>query len=212
MIGPDDDLSDKAHQDEHHPHYAEEEGDEDHGAHPLSAEEDPPPDHEEGDEPSEEEKKESTPAEEPDRLGGVTLQEYKGYEIEDHAEGPGETVLRTAIPPRMIPHLYLCDLSPHPGGVGRDEAMHLSIEADVLHHLPPVGLEGATVIVKPYPGEEGDEAVRHHGGESAGEEGLLSVSAPAAHHIVALLQLLQQPGYIGRVVLEVRIHRDDDAA
>ena len=92
------------------------------------------------------------------------------------------------------------------------EAVHFAVEADVLSDLAAVGLERAAVVVQVDARAPRDKPVGDHRGQFARDGLVLTVLAPAARHIVALVQLGQQQPDVGRIVLQVRVHRHDNVA
>src|SRR4051812_2268243 len=90
--------------------------------------------------------------------------------------------------------------------------MQLAVELDVLKHLASVGLERAAIVVQGYAGSPGDTAVGDSRWQRAAQERVLPILAPAAHNIIPLVELLQQPWNIGRVVLEIGIDRNHHVA
>ena len=88
--------------------------------------------------------------------------------------------------------------------------MHLAVQARLAHDRRAVRLQGAAVVVEADAGHAADEPVRDPRRQLAGEA-VLPVLPPAADDVVALVELLEQPPDVGRVVLEVAVHRDDDS-
>src|SRR3990172_6983609 len=86
---------------------------------------------------------EAQEAEDLDRPGPVAHQELHGQEIEQHADGPPQAVLRDPAPPRPVGDRDLRDRGAHPPGQRREEAVHLAVERDVPQDLPAVHLEPA---------------------------------------------------------------------
>ena len=109
-----------------------------------------------------------------------------------------------------MPHRDLGDAGPAQIGKYRNETVQLPVDGDALDHLPPVGLEGAAVIVDSHPGDPSDKPVGHPGGNFSGKPGVLPVFAPAGYHVVPLLELGQEQGDVGGIILEIRIQGDDD--
>ena len=107
-------------------------------------------------------------------------------------------------------HGELGDARPLPGGIDRDEAVHLAVEADLLDDLAPVGLEGAAVIVERHVEQRRDQPVGDYRGQPAAERVVPPRHPPAGDDIVALGELGEEPRDVGRIVLAVAVHRDDD--
>ena len=60
-----------------------------------------------------------------------------------------------------------------------------------------------------YPRHAADEPVRRPRRETS-EESVLTVAAPSADNVVTLVQLLEKPCDVCRVVLEIAVHWNDD--
>ena len=103
----------------------------------------------------------------------------------------------------------------HPAGVeigqGRDEAGGFVALVDAVDHLPAVGPQHAAVVPQLDPGDPGHDDVHQVGGEFA-EERVPAVLPPAAHGVVALLQLGHQAGNLLRRVLQIRVQGDHHLA
>ena len=113
---------------------------------------------------------------------------------------------------RVVAHDHLGDARARPLGVDRDEPVHLAVEAHRLEDLAAVGLERAAVVVQAQPADAADQPVGDARRQLAGERRVLAVLAPAGDDVVALLELVEQARDVGRIVLEVGVHRDDDVA
>src|SRR5690606_22969984 len=87
--------------------------------------------------------------------------------------------------------------------------MHLAVKAHILKHVAAVGLERAPIVVEPYTRNPRDQPVGDDGRETAMER-VPAAHAPAAHHIEALVELLEQAWDVARVVLEIPVDRHDD--
>ena len=146
-----------------------------------------------------------------DGLGGEAQEELDRDEIQDHAHRPGDPVLGSAEPPRAVVRLHLDDGDPHPAGDGRDEPVHLAVQAEVFDHLAAVRLERAAVVVEPDAGHLGDEPVGQQGGQAPAEEPVLSVLPPPADDVVVRGQR-EEAGDVRGVVLQVPVQRHDDLA
>ena len=98
------------------------------------------------------------------------------------------------------------------GQVG-DVAVHLAIDLNVLDHLLSVGLQSAVEVVEV--GDATDLArrgVEEFGGNGL-RQGVVALLLPARDEVVALLgDHLEEGRYLVGRVLEVGVHRDDDAA
>ncbi len=87
--------------------------------------------------------------------------------------------------------------------------MHLAVEARLLHHLRPICLERAPVVVQTNTRDSADEAIRKPRRQSTNQP-VLPFSPPAADDVVPLVDLVEQQGDVCRVVLKVPVHTDDD--
>ncbi len=90
--------------------------------------------------------------------------------------------------------------------------MHLAIQAEAFERITAVDLERAAVIMQVNACHPRDQPVGNIGGKGAGELVILAVLAPAADQVIAFVELVEQHGDIGRVVLQIGIQQDDDAA
>jgi hypothetical protein len=87
--------------------------------------------------------------------------------------------------------------------------VHLAVEAGALHHLRPVGLQGAAVVVDRGAGDPADQPVGGHRGEAARDHLVLAVPPPAADDVAALVEGREQQSEIPRVVLQVAVQGND---
>jgi hypothetical protein len=107
-------------------------------------------------------------AEELDRPVERPVNEVDHQQIEQNASDATDPVFRFAEPARVVGDSDLSDARTFPGGVDRDETVHLAIEADILEDLATVGLEGAAVIVQRHAQQGGDQPIGDDRGEPAG--------------------------------------------
>ncbi len=92
-----------------------------------------------------------------------------------------------------------------------EEAVHLAVQPRLADDLRAVRLQRAAVVVQPHARDAPDQPVRDARRQSP-RETVLPLLAPAGDDVVALVDLLEQGGDVGRVVLQVAVHRDDDRA
>ena len=89
----------------------------------------------------------------------------------------------------MVVYFHLADPGTFDEGQGRQEAVEFAVEVEVTHHLAPISLEGAAVVVESHPSYPGNQAV----GDAAGQQPLhgriLALVAPAAYQVEALVEL-----------------------
>ena len=78
-----------------------------------------------------------------------------------------------------------------------NEPVQLAVDPDLLQHLAPVKLEPAIVVVQAAAGHAADHPVEDPAGIDL-VPGIVAGLLPAADHIVALFELGQEPGNLGR--------------
>ena len=149
-------------------------------------------------------------AEDLEGAGRIAQEELDRQEVEEDLGGPEDVVFGLALQAGAVTDLDLGDGDAHRAGDGRDEPVELAVEIDALDDLPAEGLERAAVVVELDAGEPGDEPVRHDGREPARQEPVLPVLPPAGDDVVAGVDLGEQGGDVGRIVLEVGVQGDDD--
>ncbi len=64
--------------------------------------------------------------------------------------------------------------------------MQFAVEVEILDNFGSVGLEGAAVVVDVHPRHLADQRIGDPRGQQAGQCGVLTLLAPAAHQVVAL--------------------------
>src|ERR1041384_1752995 len=100
------------------------------------------------------------------------------------------------------------DAASCPRGIDRDEAVHLAMELDAGQRLAPVSLQTAAVIVKLDPVQLRYKPVGNARRELTREPRVFAIFAPAGHDVVSLIQLFKQASDVGRIVLKIRVHRN----
>ena len=90
--------------------------------------------------------------------------------------------------------------------------MHFTVETGLRQYVSPVGLEGAAVVVDTHPRDTGDDPVGDFGRQQACHGMVVTLPAPPADHIKALVEFLDEHGDIRWVVLQIRIQGHDDLA
>src|SRR5438552_9765116 len=98
------------------------------------------------------------------------------------------------MPPRMMPHWNLGHARPVPIYINRNKTMHLAIKSNALQCLPPIGFQGASIIVQMNPRNRRDKPVGQPAWQIAPERRVLPVFPPARDEIVALIQFGQELG------------------
>jgi len=143
------------------------------------------------------------------RARQVAQQETNGDQVKKHPEGARDAVVRN---PALAVHVldgHFADGSSMPRGQGRDKAMQLAVERDLVQNFPAIGLEGRTKVVNVHAAQLGHQPVGAAGRQAAEPEVVNAALAPAADDVVALGNLFQKNGDIGRIMLQVAIHGDD---
>src|SRR6185295_6111156 len=90
-----------------------------------------------------------------------------------------------------------------------DEAVQLTVERDLVQNFPAIGFKGRAKVVDVHAAQFGHQPVSAAGRQAAKPEVVDAPLAPAADNIVALGNLFQKNGDIGRIMLQVAIHGDD---
>jgi len=80
----------------------------------------------------------------------------------------------------------------------------------VLHDVPPVAFQGATVVAQVDTTNPTNQAIGQERGKDSGEPGILAVLSPAVHHVVAFFELLHDAGDVLRIILEIGVQGNDD--
>src|SRR6058998_1270552 len=105
------------------------------------------------------------------------------------------------MPPRMMPHWNLGYSRSVPIRVNRNETMHLAVKLNALQRLPPIGFQGASIIVQINPRNRRDEQVGQPTRQIAPERGVLPLLPPTRNEIVAFIQFGQELRNVGRIIL-----------
>src|SRR6266540_5593500 len=154
-------------------------------------------------------------AEEVGGAGAELEEEDDRDEVHEHPEGPREAVLRLAAGAPMVRDRLLRHpvRRGHRREPGRDEAVHLAVEAHLAEDRGPERLEAAAEVLELEPRHPADEPVRERGRDAPQEEPVLPVAPPPGDEVEVLAQ---EPPHeardVLRVVLEVAVHRHDDVA
>lgn len=135
-----------------------------------------------------------------------------GEEVKEDAKGTGDAVVALPCHASGVGDRDFADGGAVPAGKGGDEAVHLSIQRNVLNDLTAVGLEGSTEVVDIYSGKGGHELVGGMRGDAAHEEVITALIAPAADNIVAFFQFGEKTRDLVRVVLQIAVHSEDEVA
>src|ERR1700727_1291216 len=147
-----------------------------------------------------------------ERARHVLEQETDSQQIEEDAEGAGDTVVALAELAGRIRYGDFADAGAVTRGEGGDEAVHLAVERDVLDDLAAVGLEGGAEVVDIDSAESGHEPVGAAGRNAAEEEVVSALGTPTADDVVALFELGEEVWDLVGRVLEVAVHGKDELA
>ena len=146
-------------------------------------------------------------AEDVARLRRPDGEELDGQEVEQDLERPSDAVLAAAGGPRMVAHGDLGDPSTRQVRERRQETVHLAVQPR-LHDVRTVGL-GAAVVVEAHTRDAADEPVgdprRHAANPVLGD-------AASRSRRRSPRRSSRAAGDVGRIVLEVAVHRDDHLA
>ncbi len=78
------------------------------------------------------------------------------------------------------------------------------------HDGPSVAFQGTAVVVQTDSTDPADQTIGQVRGEDPGKPGILAVLPPAVDHVVTLFELLHDAGNILRIILEIRVERNND--
>jgi hypothetical protein len=92
----------------------------------------------------------------------------------------------------------------------RNEPVLFGVEGDAVEQISSVGLERAAIVSDRYAGQPAYQSVGDPGGHLSEQQFILSLLAPSADEIVALIQFRDQRGNVSRIVLKVTIQGHDD--
>src|SRR3954447_525665 len=145
------------------------------------------------------------------RAIAVSTHEDDREKVERAAEVALDSEARLAVRARSVIHGQLGHAEAEMMREHRDEAMALAVELDVLEHFGAVRLKPAVHVVELHTGRYTSRAVVDLRDE-APHEWVLPVALPTGHEVIALVELREQIGNLGCVVLEIGVHRDDDVA
>ena len=90
--------------------------------------------------------------------------------------------------------------------------MHLAVQLHAGNHVPAIGLQRAAVVVQMHSRNERDEAIREPAHEVPADRRVLPRAAPSRAHVETFAEPREQQRNVFRIVLQVRIHRNDDLA
>ena len=87
--------------------------------------------------------------------------------------------------------------------------MHLAVKRDVVNHFAAVCLERRAKVVNVHAGKLRHQPVRATGRNPPHDEVVNTLFSPSTDHVVALFKLRKEIWDLGRVVLQVAIHREN---
>ena len=129
--------------------------------------------------------------------------------IYESFEGTGDIVFRFSASPRAMINHHLTDLKSTHFQERRDEAMHFSIERDLVKTFLAIGLEGASAIMDTIFNQDFTELIGDTTHKFLGER-ILTVFTPSGDYIkLMFFKVSDESRSIRRIVLQVTIHRDD---
>lgn len=143
-------------------------------------------------------------------FGGVTSQKLHRDQVQENLHGAEHSVFGVTETTRMMADRDFRHPGSSPTGKDGNESMHLTVEANVPHQVPPIALQGTAVIMEMDATDPTDQSIGQPGGKDPSQPGVLPVSSPAADHIVTFLQLLHDKGNILRIILKIRVQGNND--
>jgi len=96
-----------------------------------------------------------------------------------------------------------------PRSQGRDKAVQLAVQRNLVQNFAPIGFEGGAKVVNIHAAQFGHQPVGNAGWKAAKPEVINAALAPSADDVVALRNLFQKHRNVGGVVLQVAVHGDD---
>ena len=111
-----------------------------------------------------------------------------------------------------MPHGDFLDTRTRNGCHGRNEAMHFRVQRHSLDNTGAVEFERATIVTYRHACHFADQTVRDPRGHLAGQQLILAILAPTDDHVCVIVELAQHVRNIGRVVLQIPIHRCDNVS
>ena len=94
---------------------------------------------------------------------------------------------------------------------GRDEAVHLAVQAKLFGDVARHRLQRAAVVVEPDLGRRRDDAVGDHRRELSIQKGVFAALPPARHEIVTFVELCEHHRDVRRIVLKIGVDGHDGA-
>src|SRR6202030_1452303 len=151
-------------------------------------------------------------AEKLQRPGRIIQQEFHHDQVEEHANGPPDSIIGLAGLAIRIRNRHFGDARSRGAGQRRNKAVQLAVKLDLLQNFPPVRLEGGPKIMQIDPGKLGHQPVRNAARHAAHQPVVSPLVAPAAYQIVAFFDFFKEARNLFRVMLQIAVHGDDDFA
>ena len=107
-----------------------------------------------------------------------------------------------------VVYRHLDDPGPFKPHQGRQKAVQSPIHLYLLQHVSSHHLQGAAGVIDMFIGKPVTDEVADTAADFL-RKGILPVAPPAVNHVV-LAEVLEQRGDIGRVVLQISVHGNDN--
>src|SRR5271165_2827412 len=148
-------------------------------------------------------------AEKMQRARQIAQQKADGQQVEEHAEGARNAVVRHPALAVHIADRHFADGRPMPGGQRRNEAVQFAIERYLLQNVAAVGFERGPEVVDVDAADLGHHPVGDARRDAAHPEIVDAHFAPSADNVVTGRNLFQKQRDVVGIVLQIAIHGDD---
>ena len=115
----------------------------------------------------------------------VPRQEGDGHQIEGAAGKTRKAEFRRSVFALVMPHRYFRDAKAVPVRDNRQVAVHLTVDAYVLHHLTAIGFQAAVKIMQPDAAEKRGEKIVYFRSKPFSER-IAPYLFPPRHQVVSL--------------------------
>src|ERR1700722_9805456 len=159
--------------------------------------------------PAEENAERSEGSEEMKRPRHVFQQKTNGQQVKEDPDGARNSVMRLAPLPVDVADGNLTNAGSIPGGKRRDEAMHLPVKGNIVNHFATICFKRSSKVMNVDSGKFGHEPVGAARRYSTHDKIVDTRLAPSADYVVSLLQLGHKLRNLGRIMLQIAIHRQD---
>ena len=143
----------------------------------------------------------------------ISVQEFDRNEIENDANGARDAVFRLARRARVMPNGNLDDarsLLLHQHG---NEAMQFTVEGQAFGQVAAQRAQGAAHVLDLHAGDSWRmSSVAEKARQFADHEMVLPVGPQAVNGVEPLVELVEQHGNVGGIVLQIAVHGDDQFA